>query len=93
MPFEEGREKTGGKTKGSLNKKTAEMKAKLQELFDKGVEFFLVDIANLEAKDRLDFLIKLLPYLAPKIAPEANGADSSIKLYINHTIGDLDDGD
>lgn len=58
--------KTGGRTKGTPNKLTKELRSFLKELVQKELNAAPALIKNLEGKDRLDVLIKLLPFVLPK---------------------------
>lgn len=65
--FEKGKEKTGGRKKGSLNKTSIAGKQKIAEYFENGgLEELLADIAKLEDKDRVQAKIKLIEYYIPK---------------------------
>lgn len=64
------RKKVGGREKGTPNRVSGETKDILLEMImqyqDKGLlfeDFFLLD-----AKERLDTFVKILPYLRPKLA-------------------------
>lgn len=58
--------KFGGRQKGSLNKVTSTLKDKIQEIVNRELENIDELLSELEPKDRLDSLIKLLPYVLPK---------------------------
>ena len=65
--FEKGKEKTGGRKKGSLNKTSIAGKQKIAEYFENGgLEELVADIAKLEDKDRVQAKIKLIEYYIPK---------------------------
>jgi hypothetical protein len=58
--------KTGGRQKGVPNKVTAETKAWVQQLIDGNKKQFEKDLNELEPKDRLMILERLMQYVIPK---------------------------
>jgi hypothetical protein len=62
--------KTGGRVIGSLNHTSKEVRNILKEIID--IELQNIDdlLNELPTKDRLDFIINLLPYILNKLAPE-----------------------
>ena len=58
--------KTGGRTKGTVNKSTAETKAILQKIVSTELDNLQQLLEDLNPKERLDAVIKLLPYILPK---------------------------
>lgn len=81
--------KTGGRQKGTPNKATAFSKTVIQELLDDytssdGDKKFKHDIEKLEAKDRLDIMVKLMSFITPK--PQS--VDMSITSTMSKTIED-----
>ena len=58
--------KTGGRTKGSLNRTTAETKELLQKIVSNELDNITDLLGKLEPKERIDALIKLLPYIVPR---------------------------
>lgn len=63
--------KTGGRVNGTPNKLTAELKSILKNVIEKEIRAIPKQLKALEPKDRLDIVIKLLPYVLPKIEPIA----------------------
>ena len=60
--------KTGGRQKGSLNKTTIEVKQKLEDIWNSfDLEDLRSDIKKLEPKERLNVLLTISEYLAPKL--------------------------
>jgi hypothetical protein len=51
MPFEKGKNKTGGRKKGLPNKKTAILDTFAQSVVDGGMEKFKKELNKLEGKD------------------------------------------
>jgi hypothetical protein len=62
--------KTGGRTAGTENKTTKEIRAVLKEV----INYELLNIESLlrelQPKERLEIVIKLMPFVLPKLAPE-----------------------
>lgn len=58
--------KTGGRKKGTANKVTKDLRLLLKELLEK--EFCSIEehLQQVESKERLELLVKLLPYALPK---------------------------
>jgi len=67
-------QKFGGRTAGAVNKTTAETKAILQKVVSNELDNVESLLEQLEPKERIDAIIKLLPYIVPKqseiVAPE-----------------------
>tara|TARA_R110001583_G_scaffold171820_1_gene325552 strand:- start:334 stop:573 length:240 start_codon:yes stop_codon:yes gene_type:complete len=59
--------KTGGRTKGTLNKTTKEIRIVLKDVINN--ELLNIDtlLTQLEPKERLELVIKLIPYVLPKV--------------------------
>jgi hypothetical protein len=66
MPFETGREKTGGRTKGTPNKKTTELREKLIQFTSDNFDEIMNDLKQLKPKDRIQQFIKLMEFAIPK---------------------------
>jgi hypothetical protein len=58
--------KTGGRAKGTPNRTTTETKELLQSIVSKELDNVAVLLEKLEPKERIDAIIKLLPYIVPK---------------------------
>ena len=62
--------KTGGRSAGTENHTTKEVRKVLKDIIDKEL-VNIGDLLNeLQSKERLEFIIKLLPYVLPKLALE-----------------------
>ena len=59
-------QKYGGRTKGTPNRTTAETKEILQTVISKELDNTDTLLEQLEPKERLDAIIKILPYIIPK---------------------------
>lgn len=61
--------KTGGRSKGTPNQLTKEMRAILKCIISKELNNLSEILENLEPLDRAEMIIKLIPYVLPKIEP------------------------
>jgi hypothetical protein len=62
--------KTGGRTAGTENKTTKEIKAVLKEVIDDELLNIESLLCGLQPKERLELVIKLMPFVLTKLAPE-----------------------
>jgi hypothetical protein len=58
--------KTGGRQAGSCNKITKDIRTLITDLLVKEFEHLHSDLKKLEPKERLELLVKLLPYDTPR---------------------------
>ena len=59
--------KTGGREIGTPNKTTSELRKTLKHIVDDELQILQDNINELQPKERIDLLIKLLPYVMPKV--------------------------
>jgi hypothetical protein len=62
--------KTGGRTAGTENKTTKEIRAVLKEIINNELLNIESLLCKLQPKERLELVIKLMPFVLPKLAPE-----------------------
>lgn len=74
--------KTGGRQKGTSNKLTGTVKEMITQFVTNEVQHMPTLLNKLEPKEKADFIIKLLPYILPKIAP----VDAPKEISKNHLI-------
>jgi hypothetical protein len=60
------RKKTGGRSKGTPNRTTAETKELLQKIVNKEIDGLSLLLEQLEPNERINAISKLLPYIVPK---------------------------
>jgi hypothetical protein len=60
------RTKTGGRTKGTPNRTTAETKELIQNIVNKELPKLGAMLEQLEPNERINAISKLLPYILPK---------------------------
>ena len=70
--------KFGGREKGTPNKLTKELRAALKDVLYDEIEQIPHRLAELEAKDRLELLVKLMPYVFPKVQSVSQSLDEPI---------------
>lgn len=61
------RKKTGGRMVGTPNKLTKELRTVLKNILHAEIIGLQEHFDKLEPKDRLEILIKILPYVLPKV--------------------------
>ena len=61
--------KFGGRQKGTPNRLTKELRAVLKDLIHEELETLQERMDHLDPKERLEVLVKLLPYVLPKSLP------------------------
>ena len=66
--------KTGGRKAGTCNILTKEMRAILKSIISKELEILPETIKKMNPEKRLDILLKLLPYVLPKVEAISPGA-------------------
>ena len=63
--------KYGGREAGTPNRLTKELRAALKNILHQEIELLPNHFNKLEPKDRLELLVKLLPFALPKVEPES----------------------
>ena len=92
MPFETGKPKTGGRAKGVQNHSTTNLKATIEGIVSRSFETIEEDLQSMDARDKVGFILKLIPYLIPtqkeqKISFE-NLSDEAIDALIDRLKSD-----
>ena len=64
-------QKYGGRQAGTPNRLTKELRAALKNILHQEIELIPYHFDRLEPKERLELLVKLLPYALPKVEPES----------------------
>jgi hypothetical protein len=65
--IEKKRVKTGGRSKGTPNRLTKDIRLKLKDFVFNEIDNISDTINRLESEKRLEFLIKVLPFCLPKV--------------------------
>jgi hypothetical protein len=74
--------KTGGRTEGTPNKINRDLREVLKKVVDKELVNIEKTLAELEPKDRLEIIVKLLPYLITKAEQQINIEHKIIKVIV-----------
>ena len=67
--------KYGGREKGTPNKLTKEIRTVLKDLIYKELDQIQEHLNSLEPKQRLELVIKLIPYVLPKVDSISHAAN------------------
>ena len=59
--------KYGGRQKGTPNRMTKELRSVLKDILYKELEQIQEHLETLNSKERVELLIKLMPYILPKV--------------------------
>ena len=59
--------KTGGREKGTVNLMTSELRATLKQIVSNELESISATLETLEPDKRCEMILKLLPYVLPKV--------------------------
>lgn len=70
--------KTGGRSAGTPNKVTAQLRNELKEMISKELLEVPELLQGLSPVERLDYLIKLMPYCMPKVESIKGNYDENI---------------
>lgn len=70
-----------GRPKGSLNRTTSELKEAIKTILDTELEKVQEHLEQLEPKERLEFIAKLLPYVVPKQSEVKNEINGVLNNY------------
>ena len=62
--------KHGGRAKGTPNKLTREIRTSLKNILNNEIEQLPAHFEKLEPKERIELLIKIMPYAMPQVKPE-----------------------
>jgi hypothetical protein len=80
MPFKPGESGNPlGKPKGTKGKLSTKVKEALAAALEGELENIQELLNQLEPKERIDVIAKLLPYIAPKLAAQTISVDAEIK--------------
>ena len=70
--------KFGGRQKGTPNRLTKELRTILKDLIYEELETLQERLSQLETQERLEVIIKLLPYVLPKVSPTYHTTDEPV---------------
>jgi hypothetical protein len=66
MTFIKGQGRIAGRQKGTPNKTTSNLKATIQNIVERQFETLESDLEELEGRDKINFVLKLIEYVLPK---------------------------
>lgn len=84
--FKKGKEKTGGRKEGSINKKTAQWEAFTEYCLNGGLEKFELELQLLKGEKFVNAFLALLEFHKPKLARTTLEGDADKPLYISPNI-------
>ena len=70
--------KFGGRQKGTPNKLTKELRSILKDVLYEEIDRLPERLDELETKDRLELLVKLMPFVFPKVQSVSQSLDEPI---------------
>jgi hypothetical protein len=79
------RQKTGGRTKGTPNKATAELRQRFTSLLESNFDTIQSDLNNLEPKDRIKTLLEISKFVIPTLKAVENKIDFDEDLRFDFT--------
>ena len=77
--------KTGGRQMGSSNKITSDLRDKISKVIGFELEGLDGALNSLTAKERLDVLVKLIPYVIPKVTFDNDESPTTIIVNFKET--------
>ena len=90
MAFKKNNNLSTGRPKGSINKTTAETKELLQKIVSNELEGIAERLEKLDNKERIDAVIKLLPYIVPRQTEIA--VDNKLNQFTPISVNLIEDG-
>ena len=70
--------KFGGRQKGTPNKLTKELRSVLKDVLYEEIDRLPERLNELDTKDRLELLVKLMPFVFPKVQSVSQSLDEPI---------------
>jgi hypothetical protein len=67
MPFQRGKEKTGGRQKGSKNKVTVNIRERISDFVVRNFEDVENEFDQLKGYDKVRMFMSFIPYIIPKL--------------------------
>ncbi|GAB2542865.1 hypothetical protein [Spirosoma aerophilum] len=87
-------QKTGGRTAGTPNKVTSNLKSRIATLMDEQFDTIITDLEQLEPKDRVTAYLKLMEYVLPKQREQkidlSTLSDEQLDDLLNKALAKLD---
>ena len=83
------RKKSGGRTEGTPNKITQELRNIIRKIIKKELSGFEKNINKLKDKDRLELIVKLLPYVISKMESINEDGTTAARIIFSLTKASL----
>ena len=80
MPFEKGRQKTGGRVSGVTNQSTSIVRDSFKQLVEGNLQRIEKDLEELEPKDRVKMILELAKFVIPTLKAEELKVDGESRL-------------
>ncbi len=74
--------KTGGRKKGTPNKITTDLRSLILSILERNLETLQDDIDTLTPEKRADIILRLIPYVIPKILPKLDTDIDKVEFII-----------
>jgi len=71
--------KTGGRVAGTPNRLTSELRSVLKDMLFNELQSLPDRLDKLPDKDRIEIILKLMPFVCPKVEPVSSGGDEPFK--------------
>jgi|GEM_PF-3583954 len=88
MPFQKGREKTGGRVKGSKNKTTQEIRDALQKVLSNKIEDLEADLETMSEFKQWTILNSVAKFVLPTLNKNDDKVEHSGEININVNFSD-----
>ena len=73
--------KFGGRQKGTPNKLTRELRSVLKDVLYEEIDRLPERLDELDTKDRLELLVKLMPFVFPKVHSVSPSSDEPVSFW------------
>lgn len=85
------RQKTGGRQKGTPNKTTADLRKWVFEFVDSNMEEFKEEFSKMTRFEKIDIIMKLLPYVLPKQTETKINVDEEFTQAVKQSVENIND--
>ena len=82
MARNKGMFKTGGRQSGTPNKITNDVRECIKSFINGNIASLQPEYDKMEAKDKLRFLVDLLPYIVPKLQSTFEDTDNEVNINV-----------
>lgn len=89
MARPKGTQKTGGRKKGTPNKTTSDLKKWIFEFVNDNMEEFKSEFASMDTEDKINIIMKLLPFVLPKQTETKINVDEELTLAVKESMDNI----